>query len=106
MPYSWVPCASKLGCPTFSFGRLGNSGSDYPNFTTTVQYSAQAAIIHELVKLARAGAPRFPFSNFVEVACSNDFNSAIIGGFSKLWASYVPDTGDFRVYFQPFNLSI
>lgn len=104
--YSWASFASKLGYPTFSFDRLGNGGSDHPNSITTVQCPAQAATVHELVKLARAGAWPFPrkfcnfifvgeslgsiVGNFVNVEYPDDFNSTILGGFSKFWATAVP----------------
>lgn len=105
-PYSWVSFASKLGYPTFSFERLGNGMSDHPNSITVVQCPAQAATIHGLVKLARAGASPFPrqFRNLIFVGASlgsivgdvinvqypDDFNSTILCGFSKFWANAVP----------------
>jgi hypothetical protein len=80
--------------------------SDHPNSITVVQCPAQAATVHELVKLARAGASPFPrqFRNLIFVGASlgsivgnvvnvqypDDFNSTILSGFSKFWANAVP----------------
>jgi pimeloyl-ACP methyl ester carboxylesterase len=101
-----VSFASKLGYPTFSFDRLGNGMSDHPNSIAVVQCPAQAATVHELVKLARAGASPFPrqfcnlifvgsslgsiVGNVVNVQYPEDFNSTILSGFSKFWANAVP----------------
>lgn len=112
--YSWIIYASKLGYSTFSFDRLGNGGSDHPNSITTVQCPAQAATVHELVMLTRAGASPFPrkfrdlifvgeslgsiVGDFANVEYPNDFNSSILGGFSKFWANALPGMAGIQVY--------
>ncbi|KAE8450569.1 hypothetical protein EG329_006300 [Mollisiaceae sp. DMI_Dod_QoI] len=104
--YSWVSYASKEGYPTFAFDRLGNGNSSHPNSIVDVQCPAQAATIHEIIKLARAGSSPFPrtfhkiivvgeslgslVANFLNVNYPNDADATILGGFSKDWATVIP----------------
>ncbi|KAF8863223.1 hypothetical protein BDZ45DRAFT_738558 [Acephala macrosclerotiorum] len=104
--YSWVDYASQQGYPTFAFDRLGNGNSSHPNSITTVQCPAQAATMHEIIKLARVGGNPFPriFQNIIVVGASmgslnanylnvnypQDVNATILTAFSKDWASVIP----------------
>ncbi|CZT43846.1 uncharacterized protein RSE6_03939 [Rhynchosporium secalis] len=107
--YSWVSYASRQGYPTFAFDRLGNGNSSKPDGVAVVQMSAQAATVHEIIKLARAGpAGKSPFprifNNIIHVGCSmgslmanvlnvqypTDVNATILTGFSKQWVTVIP----------------
>lgn len=70
--YSWTEFASQQGYPTLAIDRLGNGQSSHPDPIATVQIPAQAATIHELVTLARAGGGPFPrcFESFIFVGSS------------------------------------
>ncbi|KAH6716910.1 hypothetical protein BKA61DRAFT_671380 [Leptodontidium sp. MPI-SDFR-AT-0119] len=107
--YSWVSYASRQGYPTFAFDRLGNGNSSKPDGVAVVQMPAQAATVHEIIKLARAGPAGnspFPraFNKIIHVGCSmgslmanvlnveypTDVDATILTGFSKQWVTVIP----------------
>ncbi|EKD19781.1 ctr copper transporter family protein [Drepanopeziza brunnea f. sp. 'multigermtubi' MB_m1] len=107
--YSWVAYASKQGYPTFAYDRLGNGNSSRPDGVTIVQMPAQAATVHEMIQLIRAGpagGSPFPraFDKIIHVGCSmgslmanvlnvqypSDVDATILTGFSKTWINVIP----------------
>ncbi|CZR62399.1 uncharacterized protein PAC_12296 [Phialocephala subalpina] len=104
--YSWVEYASQQGYPTFAFDRLGNGNSSHPNSVAAVQCPAQAAITHEIIRIARADQSPFPRSfqdiivvgasmgslnaNYLNVNYPQDVNATILTAISKDWVSVIP----------------
>jgi pimeloyl-ACP methyl ester carboxylesterase len=101
-----VAYASHEGYPTFAFDRLGNGNSSHPDPITVVQCPAQAEIVHELAKIARAGGGGFPrpfkkivfvggslgsiIGNILNINHPDDVDATILGGFSREWLPAVP----------------